>query len=136
MYSEVYVGVGFRVPVPMNPLYYTRAELQQFRSAVTGAIEVCVAMSLRASCTDNTSLLETWRNVANCRLTDHSGSSWDCPHYHSLGQQSWVAAYSKLRPLMACKTFYYEATAVFFQEKHFVLGSKQPPILSYSLHGI
>ncbi|KAG6359161.1 hypothetical protein INS49_012681 [Diaporthe citri] len=46
----------------------------------------------------------------------------DYSHLPTHHEQSWAPAYRKLRPLMACKGLYYEATAIFFREKHFVLG--------------
>lgn len=38
-------------------------------------------------------------------------------------EQNWPRAYHSIHPLKACRTLYYEASAVFFREKHFVLGS-------------
>lgn len=73
------------------------------------------------------------RRVADRKLTEHSGSTLDTSHLPGHLEQSWAEAYRKLRPLMACKTLYYEATAIFFREKQFVLASKQPPIFPSSL---
>lgn len=64
--------------------------------------------------------------VTDRRLTSHSGPLWQ---RNDIDQLSWVWAYRTLRPLMACKTLYHEAAAVFFSEKPFVLGSQRTPFL-------
>lgn len=133
IYSEVYVGIGSRTAVRVVTYSSITYRLPQFHSSVTDTLELCVAILKNVIHRHITTLLETPLKVSDRKLTEHSGSTLDISHLPGHLEQSWANAYRKLRPLMACKTLYYEATAIFFREKHFVLGSKQPPIFSSTL---
>lgn len=77
--------------------------------------------------------MEAVLRIADCELTEHSGHKSIDPQFFDPPEQVWARAYRTLRPFMACRTLYYEATAVFFREKHFILGSKRPRT-ALSLH--
>lgn len=126
------MGMGSRTVVQVATPYIFYP-LPHFYSSVTDALEMCVAILQIVIKRHTATPLEEWRRVADRKLTEHSGSTRDISHLPGHLEQSWGEAYRKLRPLMACKILYYEATAIFFREKQFVLGSKQTPIFSSSL---
>jgi hypothetical protein len=72
------------------------------------------------------SLVETVLMTGDCELTENSGFQFVDLQFFDPPDQAWAQPFSNLQPFMACKTLYYEAAAVFFREKTFILGSKLP----------